>query len=93
MSASDNRESFEKWACKNGYSIEIYKRGDGSYHHADTEDAWRGWQAALSAQAPSAAVGELEALCDEFENDDEPIYPSYFTDRIRNLIKKAASHE
>ena len=81
----ERRKAFEAWACKNGYSIEIYKRGDGSYHHGDTQDAWSGWQAALSHQGAVVKVSDIERLRDVWRDDA----PTYYVDALTALISKA----
>lgn len=51
--------AFERWCLDEG-RLSPSKYDDGIYDHRDTRWAWRGWKAALAAQAPGAVkVREL----------------------------------
>jgi hypothetical protein len=103
MTTTDSRERFEKWAKSAGFDVS--PESDGNYKARDTYHAWIAWQAALSVQAPSVAAGELEALALAIERGGDAVRHmgdlgkmsagtrSDVAASIRNLIKKAASHE
>jgi hypothetical protein len=90
-----SRAEFERWA-NDDLDLDTFSESD-EYADPDTEHAWTVWQAAVAAQAPSVAVGELEALADMWEGYCRNRDNDYETgvehgknrcaDDLRNLIK------
>jgi len=97
VEAVDERAAFADWYVKNALDLE---KQPVSCRECGLQ--WEAWQAALSAQAPSVAVGELEKFADQWEgylrqrDNDYEAGIEHGKDRcaeeLRNLIK-ANSHE
>jgi hypothetical protein len=97
MTTSDSRERFEKWwidrYCTkwNAPALDSLVRKGERYANATVHEQWEAWQDALSAQAPSVAVVDLQQMHDRWVSENYG--PGRMAKELRNLISKAGRDE